>query len=96
MTSRFRTYLPGFSIPSANSAVRQAGIDAFLRYADEHSQGFLTAYRGTLSGDVEVRAIIEQARQRQSARIPATVTGEAEAPPLLCRRSVAVSRSPRT
>src|SRR2546426_1943651 len=61
----------------------RAGIDAFLRYAEEHSQGFLTAYRGSLSGDVEVRAIVEQARQRQSARILVTVTGQGEAPPLL-------------
>ena len=60
----------------------QAGIDAFLRYAEEHSQGFLTAYRGSVAGDVEVRAIVERARQRQTARILATVTGEGEAPPL--------------
>ena len=61
----------------------RAGIDAFLHYAEEHSQGFLTAYRGALSGDVEVRAIVEEARQRQSARILATVTNQGEAPPLL-------------
>jgi AcrR family transcriptional regulator len=61
----------------------RAGIDAYLRYAAEHSQGFLTAYRGSLSGDVEVRAIVEQARQRQAARILATVAGEAETRPLL-------------
>jgi AcrR family transcriptional regulator len=61
----------------------QAGIDAFLRYAEEHSQGFLTAYRGSVAGDVEVRAIVERARQRQTARILAAVSGEGEAPPLL-------------
>src|SRR5437016_14404822 len=36
----------------------RSGIEAFVRYAEEHSQGFLTAYRGSLSGDSEVRAIV--------------------------------------
>jgi AcrR family transcriptional regulator len=61
----------------------RAGIDAFVRYAEEHSQGFLTAYRGSLSGDSEVRAIVEEGRQRQSARILETVACDAEPPPLL-------------
>ena len=61
----------------------RAGIDAFVRYAEEHSQGFLTAYRGSLSGDSEVRAIVEEGRQRQSARILETVARDAEPPPLL-------------
>ena len=65
----------------------QAGIDAFLRYAEEHSQGFLTAYRGSLSGDAEVRAIVEEARQRQAARILATVAGAGE-PPALLRQAI--------
>ena len=60
-----------------------AGIDAFVRYAEEHSQGFLTAYRGSLAGDPEVRAIVEEGRQRQAARILETVAGDAEPPALL-------------
>jgi AcrR family transcriptional regulator len=47
----------------------RAGIDAYLRYAEAHPHGFLTAYRGGLAGDPEVRAIVEEGRQRQSARI---------------------------
>jgi AcrR family transcriptional regulator len=61
----------------------RAGIDAFVRYAEEHSQGFLTAWRGSLAGDPEVRAIGEEARRRQSARILDVVMGDADAPPLL-------------
>jgi AcrR family transcriptional regulator len=61
----------------------RAGIDAFLRYAEEHSQGFLTAYRGSLAGDPAVRAIVEEGRLRQSARIINLVAGDAEPPPLM-------------
>jgi AcrR family transcriptional regulator len=61
----------------------EAGIHAFLRYAEEHSQGFLTAYRGSLAGDAEVREIVEQARRRQGMRILTTVAGPDEPPPLL-------------
>lgn len=46
-----------------------AGIEAFVGYAERHSQGFLTAYRGSLAGDPEVRAIVEQGRRRQMGRI---------------------------
>ena len=62
----------------------RGGIDAFLRYAEEHSQGFLTAYRGSLAGDPEVRAIVEEGRLRQSARIINIVVGDSEPPPLVC------------
>ena len=61
----------------------RAGIDAFLRYAEEHPQGFLTAYRGSLAGDSEVREIVEQGRRRQADRIMSVVTGDAEPSPLL-------------
>jgi AcrR family transcriptional regulator len=61
----------------------RAGIDAFVRYAEEHSQGFLTAYRGSLAGDAEVRGIVEEGRQRQVTRILETVAGDAESPPLM-------------
>jgi AcrR family transcriptional regulator len=58
----------------------RAGIDAFLRYAQEHAQGFLTAYRGSLTGDPEVRGIVEEGRQRQSGRILVALTGSDSAP----------------
>jgi AcrR family transcriptional regulator len=61
----------------------RSGIEAFLRYAEEHSQGFLTAYRGSLASDPEVRAIVEEGRLRQSARIMSIVVGDAQPPPLL-------------
>jgi AcrR family transcriptional regulator len=56
----------------------RSGIDAFVRYAEEHSQGFLTAYRGSLAGDSEVREIVEEGRQRQATRILGTVSPDAE------------------
>src|SRR5438128_10633060 len=42
----------------------RAGLDAFLCKAAERSQGFLTAYRGRMAGDPEVRAIVEEGRRR--------------------------------
>src|SRR6266576_5875268 len=61
----------------------RAGIDAFVRYAEDHSQGFLTAYRGSLAGDPEVRAIVEEGRQRQAARILEIASPDADPPPLV-------------
>jgi AcrR family transcriptional regulator len=72
---------PDPSLPP-NEQLR-TGIHAFLGYAEEHSQGFLTAYRGSLAGDPEVRSIVEESRKRQSARILTLVAGDAEPPPLL-------------
>ena len=72
---------PDPSLPPAERL--RAGIDAFVRYAEEHSQGFLTAYRGSLSGDPEVRAIVEEGRQRQAGRILEVVVGDGEPTPLL-------------
>jgi len=76
---------PDPSLPPAERL--HAGIDAFVRYAEEHSQGFLTAYRGSLAGDPEVRAIVDEGRQRQASRILETVAGNAE-PPALMRLAV--------
>jgi AcrR family transcriptional regulator len=72
---------PDPSLPAAQRL--RAGIDSFVGYAEDHSQGFLTAYRGSLSGDPEVREIVEEGRQRQAARILSTVVGDAEPTPLL-------------
>jgi AcrR family transcriptional regulator len=58
---------PTRSLPLAERL--RAGIDAYLRYAEAHPHGFLTAYRGSLAGDPEVRATVEEGRERQSARI---------------------------
>lgn len=43
----------------------------------------MTAYRGSLASDPEVRAIVEEGRQRQAARILETVASDAEPAPLL-------------
>jgi AcrR family transcriptional regulator len=61
----------------------RAGIDAYLTYAEAHPHGFLTAYRGSLAGDPEVRAIVEEGRQHQSERILKQVSGEREPSTLL-------------
>lgn len=61
----------------------RTGIDAFVRYAEQHSQGFLTAYRGSLAGDRDVRAIVQEARERQTARILSIVVHDPDPPPLL-------------
>jgi hypothetical protein len=51
----------------------QAGLDAFLCKAEERSQEFLTAYRGRVAGDPEVRAIVEEGRRRQAAAVLAAI-----------------------
>jgi AcrR family transcriptional regulator len=61
----------------------QAGIDAFLQQAERRSHGFLTAYRGTLASDAEVRAIVEDSRQRQAKRILDVVAGGRPISPLV-------------
>src|SRR6266550_7663256 len=58
----------------------RAGVDAFLRKAEERSEGFLTAYRGSLSGDPEVRAIVEKGRQAQADRILVAFAGKGPSP----------------
>jgi AcrR family transcriptional regulator len=61
----------------------RAGIDAYLTYAGVHPHGFLTAYRGSVAGDAEVRAIVEEGRQHQSERILEQVSGERQPSTLL-------------
>jgi AcrR family transcriptional regulator len=61
----------------------RTGIDAYLRYAEAHPHGFLTAYRGTLAGDPEVRATVEEGRQRQSSRILEALDSDREPSALL-------------
>jgi AcrR family transcriptional regulator len=77
---------PDQSLPPAERL--RAGIDAFVRYAEEHSQGFLTAWRGSLAGDPEVRAIGEEARRRQVARILEVIAGEDADPAPILRLAV--------
>ncbi len=58
---------PDPSLPPAEQL--RAAIDVFVGYAEEHPEGFLTAWRGAAAGDPEVRAIGQQARERHTARI---------------------------
>jgi AcrR family transcriptional regulator len=67
---------PAQSLPLGEQL--RAGIDAYLRFAEAHPHGFLTAYRGSLAGDPQVRAIVEEGRQRQSARILETLEADRE------------------
>jgi len=62
----------------------RAGIDAFLAAVEAQPHGYLTAYRGTLSSDSEVRAVALRARARQTDRIVALLSpAGAPSPPLL-------------
>ena len=71
---------PDPSLPAVEQ-VRSA-LDAFLRKAKERSQGFLTAYRGALAADPEVRRIVETSRMFQSKRVLAAL-GRRDPTPLL-------------
>ena len=64
-----------------------AGVDAFLAYAETHPHGFITAYRGAMAGDAEVRALVEKGRRRQASRILAVVS-DGERPSPLTRLAV--------
>jgi AcrR family transcriptional regulator len=59
-----------------------AGVDAFLAYAETHTHGFITAYRGAMAGDAEVRALLDTGRRRQASRILAVVSGDRRPSPL--------------
>ena len=59
-----------------------AGVDAYLRYAETHAHGFLTAHRGALSGDAEVRDLVQRSRRRQAARILSVLRPNGTATPL--------------
>jgi AcrR family transcriptional regulator len=59
-----------------------AGLDAFLAYAEAYPHGFITAYRGAMSGDAEVRALVEKGRRRQASRILALASGGGRPSPL--------------
>jgi AcrR family transcriptional regulator len=54
----------------------RSALDAYLQTAEERPEGFLTAYRGALAGDPEVRTIVEGARKRQADRILAAFAGK--------------------
>jgi AcrR family transcriptional regulator len=71
---------PDPSLPAIEQ-VRRA-LDAFLRKAEERSEGFLTAYRGALAADPEVRRIVETSRVFQSERVLAAL-GRRDPTPLL-------------
>jgi AcrR family transcriptional regulator len=58
---------PGASFRTA----ARGGIDAFLAAVSEQPHGYLTAYRGSLSADPEIRAVANAARTRQTDRIVA-------------------------
>lgn len=58
---------PDPSLPAIEQ-VRRA-LDVFLRKAKERSEGFLTAYRGALAADPEVRGLVEASRVFQSTRV---------------------------
>jgi len=60
-----------------------AGVDAYLQYAERHAHGFLTAHRSALSGDAEVRDLVQRSRRRQAARILALVSPNGTATPLV-------------
>jgi len=72
--------------PQTDAAPRDtvaAGVNAYLQYAESHAHGFLTAHRGALAGDAEVRALVQRSRRRQAARILALVAPEGTPTPLV-------------
>jgi len=59
-----------------------AGLDAYLAYAETHAHGFLTAHRGALAGDAEVRAVVQRSREGQVGRLLAVLAGGRRPTPL--------------
>jgi AcrR family transcriptional regulator len=60
----------------------QAGVAAYVAYADEHAEGYRTLMAGGIGSDPEVRAIIARERDRYLRRI-AEGLGAPDAPPAL-------------
>jgi AcrR family transcriptional regulator len=58
------------------------GIDAYLRYADEHEQGYRAIMAGGIGTDAEVRAILDEERDRVIALVTAALGEPAPAPAL--------------
>ncbi|MBV9292976.1 MAG: TetR/AcrR family transcriptional regulator [Frankiales bacterium] len=48
-------------------------VAAYLRHAEAHPQGFLTAHRSAMSSDPDVQQLVRRARERQLERILADV-----------------------
>src|SRR5947209_7760762 len=46
-----------------------AAIDAYLRYVEEHAEGYRTLHEGGIGSDPEIRAIRRQANERNVARM---------------------------
>lgn len=46
-----------------------AGVAAYLEHAQRHPMGFLTAHRGAMSSDEEIRRLLAAARARQRGRV---------------------------
>src|SRR5437764_10967873 len=79
------------STPSAGAPPAQAiraGLDAFLDAVQAQPHAYLTAYRGALSSDAEVRAVALKARARQTDRIVALLGSAGAARPPLLRIAV--------
>ncbi|MGK5530789.1 TetR/AcrR family transcriptional regulator [Streptomyces sp. URMC 129] len=50
-----------------------AGLDVYLRFAEEHSQGYRAFHRAMATGDPEIRAIYQELLDAQAARIVAAL-----------------------
>lgn len=72
--------------PDVNLSPRarlSAAISQFLAYAETHSHGFLTTYRGSLASDPSVRRVVSASRRRQEERVLSIVASGAEPSALL-------------
>ena len=72
---------PDPALPPAERV--RAAVDAYLQKALDRSHGFLTAYRGSIAGDPDVRAIVEEARELQARRILAAFVPTGHPPDIL-------------
>jgi AcrR family transcriptional regulator len=72
---------PDVSVPPLERL--RASVDAYLDYAETHAHGVLTTHRAGVGADPEVRAVMEAAWARQSARIVEAVAGHTDVPPTL-------------
>jgi AcrR family transcriptional regulator len=70
--------------PSDPPAARlAAALDAYLRYVEEHADGYRALISGGVGTDGEVRAIVEGERSRQLALVAEGLAPAAETPPAL-------------
>jgi AcrR family transcriptional regulator len=70
---------PDLSLPPLEQLTR--ALDAYLGYVENNARGYSTVLRGGIGSDTEVRAILDETRQKMMDRILASMPLDGEPSP---------------